>query len=820
MKILELEINEVRGIKHLKIQPDGENVVVFGHNGTGKSGIIDAVDFLLTGKISRLTGDGTKCLSQKEHGCHIDVREDLKKAVVKAKVKIEDKEIELERCFKNPNNLKVSPCGEESTVADFLKVAELGQHVLSRREILKFITAESGKRAKEIMSLLDLTNIDNIRSNLVTIKNTADQNFKLISGSFEVAKSEIVNLLSMQAFTEKEVLEKINELRAILGGPKIDVIDPDQFKENLQPQHAGNKEEMLTVDQIKNTAESLTKFFEDDNLKQQQEELRKQLEDVLKEAKLKQYSIYKKLFETGIILVDENNVCPLCGQTFDGDLKGYILGKSKETEVAKEKQENIDKVSTEVSNQLKIFKNNIANAVKAHRQFELNEFKKEEVDGYLALLDEWIDRIQSPLESYEKQQWTKEQFMSLFNSKLVKEQIANPLNNEISKIGEKINNQQIAWDNLTKLEVQWGNYIKSFTSKNQAEIFQTRSVNALDYFEKARDSVLESLYDNVNKHFIEYYKQIHASDEGNFKSKISHNKSELNIEVDFYGRGLFPPHALHSEGHQDSMGLCLFFSLNKYLTNNLLKIIILDDVVMSIDRNHRRDICNLLKKFFPDTQFIITTHETAWAKQLKTEGIVTKKNMLHFLNWNIKSGPIFELGKDLWDKIAEDLSKNDVASAAHKLRHSAESFFEDICDLLSAKITYKGNYRWELGDFAPSAISIFKKDIKLAKSNLQKQGDGMKDKLGDLEKFEESSKEIISKSAIEQWIINENVHYNKWDEFAKKDFEPVVVAFKDLFSLFSCDKCGATISLSIDKGEPPKSTVSCNCGNIFWNVTK
>ena len=72
MKILNLEIKNIRGIKNIKIQPDGKSIVVFGPNGVGKSAIVDAVDFLLSGQISRLIGEGTKCLSLKEHGCHVD----------------------------------------------------------------------------------------------------------------------------------------------------------------------------------------------------------------------------------------------------------------------------------------------------------------------------------------------------------------------------------------------------------------------------------------------------------------------------------------------------------------------------------------------------------------------------------------------------------------------------------------------------------------------------------------------------------------------------------------------------------------------------
>ena len=45
MKILELEISHIRGIKSIELSPQGKNVVVFGPNGAGKSAIVDSKDF-------------------------------------------------------------------------------------------------------------------------------------------------------------------------------------------------------------------------------------------------------------------------------------------------------------------------------------------------------------------------------------------------------------------------------------------------------------------------------------------------------------------------------------------------------------------------------------------------------------------------------------------------------------------------------------------------------------------------------------------------------------------------------------------------------
>jgi len=175
------------------------------------------------------------------------------------------------------------------------------------------------------------------------------------------------------------------------------------------------------------------------------------------------------------------------------------------------------------------------------------------------------------------------------------------------------------------------------------------------------------------------------------------------------------------------------------------------------------------------------------------------------------------LDKDLWDRIGEDLEKNDVPSAAHKLRRDAEYFFENICDSLKARnLPYKGDHCWELGDFAPAAISTYKEYLRKAKSNFQKMK--QQDKFEELKELDRKANEIIIRSQIEQWIINENVHYNRWGEFDREDFEPVVEAFKDLFNLFTCNSCGGTIALSETKGKTPRTIVSCNCGKIFLPV--
>lgn len=72
IQLKKVHIKNVRGIRKLDLSPDGRSYAIQGENGTGKSGVVDAIEFALTGTISRLAGGGASDVSLAKHGPHID----------------------------------------------------------------------------------------------------------------------------------------------------------------------------------------------------------------------------------------------------------------------------------------------------------------------------------------------------------------------------------------------------------------------------------------------------------------------------------------------------------------------------------------------------------------------------------------------------------------------------------------------------------------------------------------------------------------------------------------------------------------------------
>lgn len=376
--------------------------------------------------------------------------------------------------------------------------------------------------------------------------------------------------------------------------------------------------------------------------------------------------------------------------------------------------------------------------------------------------------------------------------------------------------EQDAWEKLTLLEIKLGELESSIANYEQAFTSYQYAITLNKSFEKARSTVLDALYARIKDRFVLLYRSLHGEDEATFSATLQPEKAGLNFEVDFYGRSMNPPHALHSEGHQDSMGLCLYLALAEELTKDIIDLVILDDVMMSVDSDHRQRACQILSKMFPNRQFLITTHDKTWARQLQDEGVITPESKIEFVDWSIENGPKINRESDMWAKIKEDMKSADVPAAAQKLRRGSEEFFETVCDYLQTRVVYKSSHQWVLGDYLTPTMSKFKELLKDAVAVAESWDD--LDAVERLREVDTIREQIYKRVNIEQWAINTNVHYNSWANFSQEDFQPVVEAFQDLHGLFRCSQCSGI--LRIVKNDLTQTGLACNCGKTYWNLSK
>ena len=111
IRIKTIHIEEFRGIRNLTLNLDGESFGIYGPNGAGKSGVVDAIEFCITGNITRLSGPGQGVVKVKSHAPHVDQsnKQDKAKVTITAAIPSLGEDVTIARSVKTPQNLPLHP---------------------------------------------------------------------------------------------------------------------------------------------------------------------------------------------------------------------------------------------------------------------------------------------------------------------------------------------------------------------------------------------------------------------------------------------------------------------------------------------------------------------------------------------------------------------------------------------------------------------------------------------------------------------------------------------------------------------------------------
>lgn len=256
-----------------------------------------------------------------------------------------------------------------------------------------------------------------------------------------------------------------------------------------------------------------------------------------------------------------------------------------------------------------------------------------------------------------------------------KELIINQINKELPSIVSR--DETVS--KLTLIQDRYDRYIDLRATSTAKEERLKKAEKLLQHFESVSSQNLDAIYDQVAVDFAEYYKYLNG-DEDSFEGNLTTNGGRVEFAVDFHGRGKFPAIAYHSEGHQDSMGLCLYLALTKHSLKEDFTIAVIDDIVGSVDVSHRNKLCRLLRRKFPNTQFILTTHDHAWYHYMRADGLLEDGHV--FKNWSLEEGTFGQRDSDIWDAIETSLKEDDVDTAKTLIRSHLAHIFAFLSDNL------------------------------------------------------------------------------------------------------------------------------------------
>jgi hypothetical protein len=692
MKVKSMNISGVRGVTSLQLDFEGKNVLIYGENGTGKSSIIDAIEFFFTGTVSRFKG--VQAISFNAHFPHVDFKlEDMKVGAM-----VDPGARTLIRTISDVLSVPKEFEEEFSAMAD-------GTFILRRTQILSFITSKPSERYQVIAGMLGIQVLETVEAEMVKVIKKleiekADRKNK-ISSLLKGLQTE----LGCSVKDLGEVIVPLNVRLSGVGLPAVNAleeVDTYVSRSVLSSYDLAIKEK---VEKISLAFAILPKEFLSKEVSNRLYIIEEYVRSQLSEKRQWNNNVLD-MFEAGrqILVQTENGTCPLCQQAIDHiRLLGDIDDRLMSLKLFKEESERVDSMVSGLVEDIKIALSEMEKATKVVRDYPALHEQEERLDQHKASFEQVIEelnRTQTRVNvmdcdlfgrSIDEANATLSEIHEFGRTEL--ERIApSKSENERLQMLMAMERIRLAKDSVLQMESESSAIEKKLSYADK--IHET--------FSEVRKRNLQELFDDIIVDVGKFYRSLHPEDDiCDIKlSIIPERKGSAELTVTCFAKGNEDPRAYLSEGHLDSLGLCIFLAFIKRLEMKS-PLIALDDVVTTVDSGHRERICDLLYSEFGDAQIVITTHDGVWFEQLlsyQRASNVPSAN-LEIIAWTPKGGPIIRSKKSCWETIQEKITEGDRCGAGNEGRRYLEIVLEDLCLMVKANVPFRGgSYRFTAGD--------------------------------------------------------------------------------------------------------------------------
>ena len=585
MKIESINLSWFRGAgPKAVLKTDFKNMVVYGTNGAGKSTFSDALEYLVAkGKIKHLIHEyaGTR----QEKGIINTNKPVDKKASIE--ISFDNKElVEANIDQDGTPHFKGNPDGILNTIQNW----KLEQFILRQDEVAAFIVKRKGDKYSELLPLLGLEELETCADNTVKLRQQVEEKGQhtINKAKLAILKQDISNFFP--DYTEKTA---ISTLKAIAHRYNTNNI-PDQLQPLIETLEKTISEK-VTVLTPEITRHTLIVQIQGTDAKSKLDAMNKadaaiigKIDELLEShIQVLQYtSKYIEKFESEATEIE----CPACGRKiekkeFDNHVRKEL---SKLDELRKARDESISKrqlLSEAIKQIIAISKeSNIAEWLKLESQQKLNETLIELTticgknwDGnYTEEIRNICNRI----------------IPFIVNQINIEAKYIPPANHTL------INDSKI---------IDTAKKIKSARQLEKKIQMVGEIVAALEASEKTIRSQIKKLtQDKITKATSDIrllWAKIHPNElikDITLYMPEDADKS-VDIALKFYGVEQLSPRLTLSEGHRNSLGLCIFLALAKLADDKTP--IILDDIVSSLDRGHRANVIKLLLGVCPSKFF-------------------------------------------------------------------------------------------------------------------------------------------------------------------------------------------------------------------------
>jgi len=791
LKIKNIKARWFRGIIETDLEFNGKSIILFGENGQGKSSFVDALEFLFKGQVSYL--EEAQTTSTSRHVPHISCNK-----------KDCEVEIEFQDGSKISRNFRKGLSNIPPHIQLYFQQGVTSPFILRRKYLLDFILAQPAPRYERLAALIRISDLESVELSFMRKKDQLKEEVERIKHNIKDIQEQSEKLLGGEVESEEQLLALLNEkLKSYCQPPlmsfdeiaqrKTDTISSAKTPEKMTKASEISKA-IKIVEQLKTkmTTFEKHKVFWDkvSNLQQDKEKLKELM--------------FKQLLEQGANLIQQIdwNRCPLCLQPINReDVLEAIEKRLRSLEHITKQVGEIKTLRVSLQEDLKEIVVNIEVLVNALK----NTGYTDDLRVLFNLKEELIklndtvgqDPVAIKIKPFE------EAHKEIFDDeiwKFLQKDGFNWLKNEQQKLAptERDKTTVEIIDLLTKSAEIRDKFVRLSRKLKARKRVAEQVDNIYRCFLETKHSEVQKIYNSLQSDFTRYYQILHPGEEHrDIKLVVKpERRGSAEIRSTFYNITDEDPRGFNSEAHLDSLGLCIFLAFVKHF-NSDFPLIILDDVIFSIDATHRNRISDLLYKEFANYQFLITTHDHIWFEELHSAQrafkVENEFRNLKIIRWSLEEGPILDKYRPLWEDIEEKVASGDKEGAARTGRRCLEWFCYEMCVALQASVQIKRDNKYELADLYNPFVNRVKKLLP----EVYKDNEAI---------FQQLEKNIIFGNILSHNNPTAgNVSINE-----VKDF---VGSLKQVHDLFFCSECSSLVQY-----HQTAKLIKCRFGEKRWDT--
>lgn len=801
-RIRRLEIRGYRGIRQqVPLLLEGKSVLLFGENGTGKSSFVDGLEKVFTGRVSTLDGRA-QGLSSDQHGPHIrDGQYPTRIAIT------------FDDTSSTTFDLQTSLTSLPSQLQEYLQAGRENLYILRRLQILDFIESQPRERYDFLRPFLPLSGIEAMENTLRQALDRTQDEAQAGTRELDRLRQELRRVLSgsslSQAPTEPEVVVALSQELAAVSQPPIATIHqlPEALKRLADAlAQFGDLSRQSRVTSAIRSLEDLVEAI----LKVQITTLMTTLGNLREKEALEARVFYETVLEQGSRWIREESrvTCPLCEQTIDA---AGVIARTQERLAAAREIVNLRQAARQA---LEAVRQAVRSAAETMRRVEVRvrDLSENEKDGLEQAIKSAGDVIVS-LETATREDIRTINIESLrtYSSQISQgssiiaglSRCRDALQGYLSSLPSPQAAQKLlaVRERLERVSQIWPSIPRAQASLEEA-LKQVGVAQALfQNAQAARKEEVQSLFDGLSKDIDDIYVRLHPDEShGGVRLEIREAvQRSVNVRANFYDRSDEDPRAYYSDAHLDTLGLSIFLALRRWYRKQRpgFDLLVLDDVLTSVDTAHAVRLSELLLQEFKDYQILLTTHDRIWFEHLRD--IQARCRVANnFINkvihkWSIDEGPDIREPEDERkeiDRLISDGSPEEIAVMSGRL---LEHILQEMRYSLRLSVQAKRGEQYEIGDLWPAFYATVKRDYP----TLYSQAHLILDALN-------------VRWPVRNWI---GAHRNDWARNVPRDTAvDFAKALRDLFDLVFC----ATCRMFIVPSATPLGQLACRRGEKIY----